>query len=45
VFEAPEAAVDSLVALAREEMVGALKLDVPIEVDLKIGDNWFDAGS
>ncbi|QDT32133.1 DNA polymerase I [Thalassoglobus polymorphus] len=43
VFEAPEAAVDSLIQLAREEMESALDLSVPIVVDCKTGDNWLDA--
>ena len=44
VFEAPKAAAESLTELARREMEAALALDVPIEVDMKIGDNWLDAG-
>ena len=43
VFETPEPSVNSLIDLAREEMIGALELDVPIAVDCKIGDNWLDA--
>ncbi len=43
VFEAPEAAVESLINLAREEMVQALKVDVPIVVDCKVGNNWLEA--
>ncbi|RLS58086.1 MAG: DNA polymerase I [Planctomycetota bacterium] len=43
VFEAPEAEVASLVALARHEMEHALDLNVPIVVDAKVGDNWLDA--
>ena len=42
VFEAPEDAVDSVVALAREEMETALELDVPIVVDVSVGGNWLD---
>lgn len=42
-FEAPAGEVDSLVALAREEMSTALELAVPIVVDCKVGDNWLDA--
>ena len=30
-------------ALIEEEMVNALPLDVPIEVDVNTGDNWLDA--
>ena len=43
VFEAPEEGVDSLIDLAREEMVSALEVDVPIVVDCKVGDNWLEA--
>lgn len=43
VFEAPEADVDSLIRLARHEMSTALRLEVPIVVDAKVGDNWLDA--
>jgi DNA polymerase-1 len=40
VFEAPPEEVDHLACLVRSEMAGALALDVPIKVDLKIGRNW-----
>ncbi|ARA91719.1 DNA polymerase I [Rhodothermaceae bacterium RA] len=43
VFEAPEDEVDRLTTLVEEEMVRALPLDVPIEVDIKAADNWLDA--
>ncbi len=43
VFEAPREHVEDLVALATEEMTTALKLEVPIEVDVKSGENWLDA--
>ncbi|SFI53087.1 DNA polymerase I [Planctomicrobium piriforme] len=43
VFEAPNDAVPSLIALAKEEMSTALELNVPIVVDSKVGDNWLDA--
>lgn len=42
VFECPAADIDSLVALARTEMETALDLDVPIAVDVSVGDNWLD---
>ena len=41
-FEAPRPTVDSLVSLAREEMESAFTLDVPLVVDVKVGDNWLD---
>ena len=43
VFEAPEADVASLIALVRHEMEHALPLNVPVVVDVKVGDNWLDA--
>lgn len=42
VFEAPAAAVDSLVEIVRHEMEQALPLSVPLVVDLAVGDNWLD---
>ncbi len=44
VFEVPRAEVETLAALVREEMIDALPLDdVPIVVDVGVGDNWLDA--
>ncbi|MEM8484530.1 MAG: DNA polymerase I [Bacteroidota bacterium] len=43
VFSVPEAEVDRLKPLVLEEMIQALPLDVPIEVDLNVADNWLDA--
>ncbi len=40
VFETDEAELAELAALAEEIMKGALPLDVPLEVDLKVGSNW-----
>jgi DNA polymerase-1 len=39
-FESPPAEVEAIVALAREIMVAALPLDVPIVVDVKTGLDW-----
>lgn len=43
VFEAPPEEVDAVSQVIKEEMIAALPLDVPIEVDLDVGDNWLDA--
>jgi len=43
VFEAPEHELDQLRAMVEDEMVNALPLTVPIEVDINVGDNWLDA--
>ncbi|MDT0630602.1 DNA polymerase I [Rubrivirga sp. S365] len=44
VFEAPDAEVEAVTALVREEMQAALPLgDVPIVVDVGVAGNWLDA--
>ncbi len=43
VLECPAADVASLIEFARHEMVNALSLTVPLVVDSKVGDNWYDA--
>jgi DNA polymerase-1 len=40
VFETDEAELPDLAGLVEEIMEGALPLDVPLEVDLKVGANW-----
>jgi DNA polymerase-1 len=42
VFEAPPNEVASLAKLARTEMTGAMKLNVPLKVDVSAGPNWLD---
>jgi DNA polymerase-1 len=42
-FEAPEAEVPRLEALAREVMEAAMSLDVPLKVDIKAGADWAQA--
>jgi len=42
-FEVDEAAVDALTELVSREMIAALTLQVPIEVDTGTGKNWLDA--
>jgi DNA polymerase-1 len=39
-FEVPAAEVDRLRALATRVMESALSLDVPLKVDVKVGDDW-----
>lgn len=41
-FEVDPAELDDAKALVRSEMEGALKLDVPIAVDLGAGHNWYE---
>jgi len=40
IFEAPPEEFPGLIDWVREEMVGVLKLDVPLKVDVKQGLNW-----
>jgi DNA polymerase-1 len=40
VLEVPRDEVDTVVPIIRETMEGALKLDVPLTVDIKVGDDW-----
>jgi DNA polymerase-1 len=40
IFEAPPEELPGLIDWVREEMVGVLKLDVPLKVDVKQGLNW-----
>jgi DNA polymerase-1 len=40
VLEVPRDEVDVVVPIVRETMEGALKLDVPLTVDIKVGDDW-----
>lgn len=40
VFEVPEKEVEKVYPLIRETMENTFKLDVPIEVESKIGQNW-----
>jgi DNA polymerase-1 len=42
VFEVPPREVKPLAALVREEMIGAMQLDVPLKVDVAVGPNWLD---
>ena len=40
VFEAPPAELERLQALATQVMESAMSFDVPLKVDVKIGDDW-----
>ena len=42
-FESPRAEADDTVALARERMENAVRISVPLTVDVGVGDNWRDA--
>lgn len=43
VFEAPPDEVDAVTAIAREEMEKVGDLDVPLVVDVGVGDSWAEA--
>jgi DNA polymerase-1 len=43
VLEAPLVEVDRVSALVKEHMEGAASLEVPLVVDVGVGDNWLDA--
>ncbi|WP_457653773.1 DNA polymerase I [Rhodocaloribacter sp.] len=43
VFETPPGEVEHLRKIVIHEMTNALPLEVPIEVDVGVGDNWLDA--
>ncbi len=40
VFEAPSEQIQQLAVLVQEEMTSVERLDVPLKVDVKVGDNW-----
>ncbi len=42
VFEVPTGEVDALRELVDREMTTAVRLDVPLVVDIGIGSNWLD---
>jgi DNA polymerase-1 len=39
-LEVPRTELDRLVPVVRETMEAALRLDVPLTVDVKVGDDW-----
>jgi DNA polymerase-1 len=43
VFEVPEKEAGAIAALVREKMESAVKLSVPIEVNVKRGRNWLES--
>jgi DNA polymerase-1 len=42
-FEAPEAEVDRLVPMVKDGMESAIRLDVPVVVDVGVGKTWYEA--
>ncbi|MFB6365492.1 DNA polymerase I [Paenibacillus elgii] len=43
VFEVPEDEIDLMKQMVAELMESALKLDVPLKVDVDAGENWYEA--
>jgi DNA polymerase-1 len=43
VFEVHNSELDEMEKIVRREMKNAIKLDVPVEVEIGVGKNWFDA--
>ena len=43
VFEAPPNEVEEIRVMVKAEMESVRKLDVPLIVDVGVGDNWRDA--
>lgn len=43
VFEVPKNEVEMMTALVRDKMMTAMKLDMPIEVEVGTGTNWLEA--
>ncbi len=42
-FNVPVGEVERLTEVVREEMQNAIKLNVPLKVDIGVGDNWLEA--
>ncbi|HID24204.1 MAG TPA: DNA polymerase I, partial [Planctomycetaceae bacterium] len=45
VFEAPREALREFIRTIQEEMESAMRLNVPLKVDVKVGENWLDLKS
>ncbi len=43
VFEVPKSELDEVKELVKGEMEQAIDLNVPIQVDMGVGGNWFEA--
>ncbi|MGB5673870.1 MAG: DNA polymerase, partial [Gemmatimonadota bacterium] len=42
-LEVPEASVEETRHIVRDEMEGAIQLDVPLKVDMGVGPSWYDS--
>ncbi|MEO8377885.1 MAG: DNA polymerase I, partial [Candidatus Sumerlaeota bacterium] len=42
IFDSPKEEIETLRELVKKGMINAMKLNVPIRVDIEVGDNWSD---
>jgi DNA polymerase-1 len=42
-FESPEDEVERLIPMVRDRMENAIRLDVPVVVDVGVGKSWYEA--
>jgi DNA polymerase-1 len=42
VLEVPEGEMSAVVPLVRQQMCAAYQLDVPLKVDVKVGQDWYE---
>ena len=43
ILDTPKKEIDSVINLLTNSMMGAASLDVPLEIDVGVGDNWDQA--
>ena len=43
ILDTPKKEIDEVIGLVTESMMGAASLDVPLEIDVGVGDNWDQA--
>ncbi|MDC0545207.1 DNA polymerase I [Gammaproteobacteria bacterium] len=43
ILDTPKKEIDEVIGLVTESMMGAANLDVPLEIDVGVGDNWDQA--
>jgi DNA polymerase-1 len=43
VFDVPKEEIDALQTMVKTEMENAFSIDVPLVVDIGIGNNWLEA--
>jgi len=43
ILDTPKKEIDSVINLLTDSMMGAASLDVPLEIDVGVGDNWDQA--